>query len=134
MFKTKEVNRRRDNESEAAPDERLVGVLDEEVLALVKLHADLDEALEDAPHVVHVQVDLRGELLGLVPLDAQDHVVVVVARGHARDEPELHLQKDRREGCVTCILASSIYCKERVCQLVRRRTSVRLTASPVLLE
>ena len=55
-------------------DDLLVGVLEDEVLALLQLHADVDDAAQDAPGVLHAQVDLAGKLIGLELLGAQDDV------------------------------------------------------------
>lgn len=63
----------------------LVGVLQDEVLALVQLTADVDDAAQDPPGVLHAQVDLAGELVGLELLRAEDHVarrVFHVVAGH----------------------------------------------------
>lgn len=55
-------------------DDLLIGVLEDEVLALLQLHADVDDAAQDAPGVLHTQVDLAGKLIGLELLGAQDDV------------------------------------------------------------
>lgn len=63
----------------------LVGILHDEVLALLQLHAGVDDAAQDAPGIVHVQVDLAGKLHRLELLGAQDHVlgrVLDVQAGH----------------------------------------------------
>lgn len=49
------------------------------VLTIFLLHADVDDAAEDAPRVVHGKVDLRRELVRLELLRAEDHVPRVVA-------------------------------------------------------
>ena len=54
----------------------LVGVLHDEVFALVELHADVDDAAQDSPAVVHVERDLLRELARLELLHAQDHVTL----------------------------------------------------------
>ena len=56
------------------PDDGLVGVLDDEVLAVLLLHDEVDDAADDAPRVVHVQVDLGRELARLELLRAQNDV------------------------------------------------------------
>ena len=71
------------------PDHRLVGVLNDEVLAVFlghhqvqhtpKRHQDQDQELladlpNDSPGVVHAEVDLLSELDGLELLGAEDDV------------------------------------------------------------
>ena len=66
-------------------DDLLVGVLEDEVLALLQLHADVDDAAQDAPGILHAQVDLTGELVGFELLGTQDDVargVFHVVPGH----------------------------------------------------
>ena len=66
-------------------DDLLIGVLEDEVLALLQLHADVDDAAQDAPGILHAQVDLTGELVGLELLGTQDDVarrVFHVVPGH----------------------------------------------------
>lgn len=53
----------------------LVGVLHDEVLALLQLHAGVHNAAQDAPCIVHVQVDLGCKLCGLELLGTQDHML-----------------------------------------------------------
>ena len=53
----------------------LVGVLHDEVLALLQFHAGVNNAAQDAPGVVHVQVDLGCKLRGLELLGPQDHML-----------------------------------------------------------
>ena len=68
----------------------LVGVLEDEVLPLVQSAADVDDAAQYAPGVLHAQVDLRGELVGLELLGAQDHMagrVLDVVAGHVPENP-----------------------------------------------
>ena len=63
----------------------LVGVLQDQVLALLQLAADVDDTAQDAPGVLHAQVDLAGKLVGLELLGAQDDVasrVLHVVTGH----------------------------------------------------
>lgn len=72
----------------------LVGVLHDEVLALFQFHALVDDAPEDAPRVVHVQVDLVGKLLGLELLRAQDGVFGRVTHVHARHIPTMEKGND----------------------------------------
>lgn len=52
----------------------LVGIFQDEVLALVQFAADVDDAAQDAPGVLHAQVDLACKLVGLELLRTQDHV------------------------------------------------------------
>lgn len=63
----------------------LVGVFEDEVLALVQLAADVDDAAQDAPRVLHAQVNLTCKLIGLELLRAQNHMtrrVLHVVAGH----------------------------------------------------
>lgn len=60
-------------------------------LTVLLLHADIDDAAQDAPGVVHRQVDLRGELVRLELLRAEDHVARVVAHLRAGHVAELDL-------------------------------------------
>lgn len=67
----------------------LVGVFQDEVLALIQLAADVNDAAQDAPGVLHAQVDLAGKLIGLELLRAQDDVagrVLHVVAGHVATE------------------------------------------------
>lgn len=52
----------------------LVGVLQDQVFALVQLAADVNNAAEDSPGVLHAQVDLAGKLVGFELLGSQDDV------------------------------------------------------------
>lgn len=66
-------------------DAHLVGVFEDEVLALVQFAADVDDAAQNAPRVLHAQVDLASKLVRLELLRAQDHVtrrVLHVVAGH----------------------------------------------------
>lgn len=74
----------------------LVGVLEDEVLALLQLAADVDDAAEDAPGILHAQVDLAGKLSGLELLGSQDHVARRVLRVITR-----HVPGDRKAGDLT---------------------------------
>ena len=56
------------------PDDRLHRVLDDQILSVLLLHDQVDDAADDAPRVVHGEVDLRGELCRLELLDAEDDV------------------------------------------------------------
>lgn len=79
----------------------LVGVLQDEVLALVQLAADVDDATQDAPGVLHAQVDLAGKLVGLELLRAQDDVagrVLHVVAGDVAAEEADHKQSDHTGG------------------------------------
>lgn len=73
----------------------LVGVLQDQVLALVQLAADVDDAAQDAPGVLHAQVDLAGELVGFELLGSQDDVAGRVLHVVAGDVPA------GRDGLVT---------------------------------
>lgn len=73
------------------PDHLLVGVLEDEVLALIQLHADVNDASQDAPGVLYAQVNLAGKLIWLELLRAQDHVagrVLHMVTGHIPGEGE----------------------------------------------
>ena len=65
----------------------LVGVLHDEVFALLHVAADVDDAPQDAPAVLHAQVDLVRKLVGFKLLRAQDDVLGGVAHMHSRDVP-----------------------------------------------
>lgn len=56
----------------------LVGVLDEDVLALVHAQDHVDDGADNTPSVVEVERHLGSELAGLVGEHAEDDVVVVV--------------------------------------------------------
>ena len=60
----------------------------DEVFALVQLHADVDDAAQDAPAVVHVERNLLRELARLELLHAQDHVTRRVLDRRSRHVPE----------------------------------------------
>lgn len=66
----------------------LVGVLEDQVFALVQLAADIDDAAEDSPGVLHAQVDLAGELIGFELLSAQDDVASRVLHVVPRHVPD----------------------------------------------
>lgn len=53
----------------------LVRVLHNEVLPLLQLHAGVHDTAQDAPGIVHVQIDLTGKLHGFELLRAQNHVL-----------------------------------------------------------
>lgn len=72
----------------------LVGVFEDEVLALVQLAADIDDTAEDSPGVLHAQVDLAGELIGFELLGAQDDVTSRVLHVVPRHVPEDHSDAD----------------------------------------
>lgn len=52
----------------------LIRVFEDEVFALLQLATDVDHATQDAPGVLHAQVNLAGKLVGLELLCAQDDV------------------------------------------------------------
>ena len=56
-------------------DGGLVGVLDQDVLAVVLAHDHVDKGADDGPTVVEVEVHLAGELAGLVAEHAEHNVV-----------------------------------------------------------
>lgn len=74
----------------------LVGVLEDEVLSLLQFAADVDDAAEDAPGILHAQVDLAGKLSWLELLGSQDHVARRVLRVITR-----HVPGDRKAGDLT---------------------------------
>lgn len=67
-------------------DGGLVGVLDQDVLAVVFAHDHVDESTDDGPTVVEVEVHLAGELAGLVAEHAEDDVVGVALGVGTGDE------------------------------------------------
>jgi len=68
------------------PQDGLVRVLDEHILAVVHLHAHVDDRPDDAPAVIQVQTHLVCELLGIEACHAQDHVTVAGFRICSGDE------------------------------------------------
>ena len=56
------------------PDDRLHRVLDDEVLSILLLAHQVNDAAHDAPCVVHRQVDLSAELCGLELLHPKNDV------------------------------------------------------------
>ena len=71
------------------PEDWLVGVLDNEVLAILLHHDQVDDTPNDAPAVVQVNVDLVGKVLRLELLRAQDDVARRVPDLEPRDVTEL---------------------------------------------
>ena len=69
----------------------LVGVLQDQIFALIQLAADVDDAAEDSPGVLHAQVDLAGELVGFELLGPQDDVPSGVLDVVPRHVPEEHM-------------------------------------------
>lgn len=53
------------------PEDGLVGILDDEILAIILLHNDVNDASDDGPRVVHAKVDLLTEFDWLELLGAQ---------------------------------------------------------------
>lgn len=53
----------------------LVGILEDEVFALIELHAHVNDAAQNTPRIVHVQVDLLSKLHWFELLRAQDDVL-----------------------------------------------------------
>ena len=68
----------------------LVGILEDQVFALIQLAADVDDTAEDTPGVLHAQVDLAGELIGFELLSAQDDVASGVFHVVTRNVPDQH--------------------------------------------
>lgn len=64
----------------------LVGVLDEDELAVLALEAHVGDGADDAPAVGQGEVHLVGEVAGLPADDAEDDVLVVGAGVDAGDE------------------------------------------------
>ena len=60
--------------------DRLVGVLNQDVLALIHLETHVDDSADNGPSVVEIKCHLVGEVAGLVSEDTEDDVVVVVLR------------------------------------------------------
>ena len=52
----------------------LVGLLDNQVFALIQLEAEVNDSPDNAPAVLHVQVDLHGKVLGLAHLQVRSHI------------------------------------------------------------
>lgn len=50
----------------------LIGVFEDEVFALLQLTTDVDHTAQDAPSILHAQVNLAGKLIGLELLCAKD--------------------------------------------------------------
>ena len=67
---------------------RLVGVLHDEVLAGGLFHASVDDAAQNAPRVVQVQRDVRGEFSRLVLLRSEDRMFRRVAHVKTRHVTE----------------------------------------------
>lgn len=100
----------------------LVGVLQDEVLALVQLAADVDDAAQDAPGVLHAQVDLAGELVGLELLRAQDDVagrVLHVVAGHVAAEEHGRQTSLEEKACCLCVCVCCEMCSSPQLQVLR---------------
>lgn len=50
----------------------LIRVFEDEVFALLQLATDVDHTAQDAPGILHAQVNLAGKLIGLELLCAKD--------------------------------------------------------------
>lgn len=59
-------------------EKRLVGILDEDILALFRAKNHIDNSTDDGPSVVKVECHLGGKVAGLVGKNTEDDVVVVV--------------------------------------------------------
>ena len=59
---------------------RLVGVLNQHVLALLHLETHVDNSADDSPSIIEVERHLVSEVAGLVCENTEDDVVVVVFR------------------------------------------------------
>ena len=66
----------------------LVGILDDQVLAILLGHDLINDATNNAPAIVQRQVDLSGEFSGFELLRAQDHVPGRVLHVQAGDVTE----------------------------------------------
>lgn len=65
----------------------LVWILHDKVFAVVKVHADINDTTQDAPSVIHAQIDLVGKLVWSELLCAEDNVLARVAHIVARHVP-----------------------------------------------
>lgn len=52
----------------------LIRVFEDEVFALLQLATDVDHTAQDAPGILHAQVNLAGKLVGLELLCAKDNM------------------------------------------------------------
>lgn len=68
----------------------LVGILQDQVLPLIQLAADIDDTAKDSPGVLHAQVDLAGKLVGFELLGSQDDVTSRVLHVVTRHVPVEH--------------------------------------------
>jgi hypothetical protein len=66
--------------------DRLVGVLDEDELALLALEAHVGNGADDTPAVGEGQVHLVGEVAGLPADDAKNNVLIVSSGAGAGNE------------------------------------------------
>ena len=66
--------------------DRLIGVFDQDVLAIIHLQAHVDNGADNTPTVVEIEGHLSGEVTRLVGEDAEDDVVIVVFRVRARNK------------------------------------------------
>jgi len=85
------------------PEDWLVGVLDDEILAVALLHDDVNDASDDGPGVVHAQVDLLTEFNRLELLCSQDDVPGAVLDVVASDVSELEVIHASQD-CLSCPL------------------------------
>src|SRR5690349_14276290 len=67
-------------------DDRLVGVLDEDILALWQLQGQVDNSLDNTPSVGHLQAHLRSKLLGTADLSSENSVAGSILGVGTRDE------------------------------------------------
>jgi hypothetical protein len=89
----------------------LVGVLHDEVFAIRLGFANVNNAAEDAPGVVHVERDLGGEFGWLILLGAQNHVLRSVADMRTR-----HITVDKQKFSLifNSFLVNSLICKKKI--------------------
>ena len=80
------------------PQDALVGVLDEDELAVLALQAHIGDRAHDAPAVGQLEVHLVGEIAGLPADNTKDDVLIVglgVDAGHETGE-KMSAKKDSR--------------------------------------
>lgn len=53
-------------------DHWLVWILHDQIFAVLLFHADVDDASQNAPGIVHAEIDLSGKLLGFELLCSQN--------------------------------------------------------------
>ena len=71
--------------------EGLVGVFDQDVLALIHTEHHVDDCADNSPAVVQVERHLRGEVAWLVGEHTKNDVIVVVLGVGTRNESAVRL-------------------------------------------